>query len=39
MAVTTHGVGIRLACVAFHISETCYRYQAKQQAENDQIAN
>lgn len=23
----------------FHISETCYRYQTKRQAENDEIAN
>jgi putative transposase len=32
------GVPISLACAAFHISETCYRYQAKRQAENDAIA-
>ena len=30
---------IRLACAALNISETCYRYQAKRQAENDDIAH
>ena len=38
-AVVQHGVPISLACAAFHISETCYRYQAKRQAENDAIAH
>lgn len=38
-AVAKHGVGISLACAAFSISETCYRYQEKRQAENDEIAN
>ena len=37
-AVAQHGVPISLACAAFNISETCYRYQAKRQAENDEIA-
>ena len=34
-----NGVSIRLACVAFGISQTCYRYQAKQSAENVEIAD
>ena len=38
-AVAQHGVTINLACTAFGISETCYRYQAKRQAENEEIAN
>ena len=38
-AVVQHGVPISLACAAFHISETCYRYQAKRQAENDAITH
>ena len=33
------GVSIRLACLAFSISQTCYRYQAKQSAENVEIAD
>lgn len=32
-------VSIRVACEAFRISPTCYRYQAKFRAENDQIAD
>ena len=38
-AVTNHAVSIRLACSAFSISETCYRYQAKLKDENEVIAN
>ena len=38
-AVAHHSVAISLACTAFGISETCYRYQAKRQAENEEIAN
>ena len=37
-AVMKRGMAISLACTAFGISETCYRYQAKRQAENDEIA-
>jgi len=33
-AVTEHGTSIRLACRAFQISETCYRYQAKLSDDN-----
>ena len=41
VAVAQHGVAINLACTAFGISETCYRYlaKAKRQAENEEIAN
>lgn len=38
-AVTRHGVSIRLACAAFVISETCYRYQPKLADENAEIAD
>ncbi len=38
-AVAKHGVGISLACTAFGISETCYRYQARRREGNDEIAN
>ena len=38
-AVSTHSVSIRLACSAFGISETCYRYQTKLSDENNQIAD
>ncbi len=38
-AVTDRGVCIRVACVAFCISESCYRYERKRDAENDQVAN
>lgn len=33
------GVSIRLACDAFHVSQTCYRYEAKSNAENEKVAN
>lgn len=32
-------VGVRFACLCMGISETCYRYQAKQSGENQQIAD
>jgi putative transposase len=38
-AVTARGVSIRLACHAFDISETCYRYQPKLSDENAKIAD
>ena len=38
-AVTQHGIAIHLACTAFGISETCYRYEAKRRAENEEIAH
>lgn len=37
-AQTSH-LSIRAACVAFSISETCYRYQPKHSSENEAIAN
>lgn len=37
--VTQRGITIRLACQTFSISESCYRYEAKHQAENDEIAD
>lgn len=38
-AVHEGGASIRVACAAFAISETCYRYQAKCSAENAEIAD
>lgn len=38
-AVNRHAVSIRLACTAFGISQTCYRYQAVLSAENEEIAD
>jgi putative transposase len=38
-AVQQKSVGIHLACNAFGISQTCYRYQAKLSSENSEIAD
>ena len=38
-AVTRHGVCIALACRAFEISETCYRYSPELSDENEEIAD
>jgi len=38
-AVRDKAVSIRLACEAFRVSESCYRYEAKNSAENELIAN
>ena len=38
-AVTGRGVCIRMACQAFGISESCYRYERKLDAENAEVAN
>lgn len=38
-AVTERGVSIRLACQAFSISQTCYRYKAKLSNDNLLIAD
>ena len=38
-AVKAKGISIRLACVIFNISETCYRYQAKNSDDNAQVAD
>jgi len=37
--VQERGISIRLACSAFQVSQTCYRYVAKANAENEEIAN
>jgi len=37
--VAAKGIRIRMACVAFGVSESCYRYQPKLGSENDEIAN
>lgn len=38
-AVATKGVSIALACRAFGVSETCFRYSPKRDAENELIAD
>jgi len=38
-AVATSRATIRLACCAFSISETCYRYESKLSSENEVIAD
>lgn len=38
-AVARRGVSIRLACEAFGVSQTCYRYERQRNAENEQIAD
>ena len=38
-AVQDRGLSIRVTCVAFRISESCYRYERKMNAENEEIAN
>lgn len=38
-AVARHGVSIALACRAFGVSETCYRYSPLLSDENEQIAD
>ena len=38
-AVAVCGVSIALACRAFQISESCYRYERKLSDENAQIAD
>ena len=37
-AVAHYAISIRLACRAFSISETCYRYQSKLNDDNTLIA-
>ncbi|WP_392561517.1 IS3 family transposase [Orbus sturtevantii] len=37
-AVTHHSISIRLVCALFNISETCYRYESKNNDENALIA-
>ena len=38
-AVEQRGVSIALACRAFGLSETCFRYSPKRKAENDRIGD
>ncbi|SUV70032.1 transposase [Bordetella avium] len=38
-AVQDRGISVRLACEAFKVSQTCYRYVAKADAENEEIAS
>jgi putative transposase len=38
-AVSECGVCIRVACQAFGISESCFRYERKLDAENTEVAN
>jgi len=38
-AVDHRNIPIRVACAAFVVSESCYRYASKQNAENEAIAN
>jgi putative transposase len=38
-AVASKGISIRLACDIFQVSQTCYRYSAKRNAENEEIAD
>ena len=38
-AVAGRGASIALACRAFGVSETCYRYGPKLRAENEEIAD
>ena len=37
-AVQQHGVSIKVACQAFQISQACYRYVARRNIEDDEIA-
>ncbi|KZN55772.1 hypothetical protein N482_04680 [Pseudoalteromonas luteoviolacea NCIMB 1942] len=37
--VSNRNISIKLACMAFGISEKCYRYQAKLNSENAEIAD
>ena len=38
-AVEEGRLSIRVACQAFRVSQSCYRYEAKTNAENEEIAN
>jgi putative transposase len=37
--VQDKAIPIRLSCAIFSVSEACYRYEAKSNAENEPIAN
>ena len=38
-AVKDRGLSIRVACQAFRVSQSCFRYEARTSAENQEIAN
>ena len=38
-AVDRDGISVRLACVTFGVSQTCYRYEARLSSENQYIAD
>jgi putative transposase len=38
-AVQAKGINIRLACDIFQVSQTCYRYNDKRNAENEEIVH
>ena len=38
-AVVQRGISVRLACDVFTVSESCYRYEARRNAENARIAD
>lgn len=38
-AVTDRGLPLRVACLAFRISESCYRYERQLDAKNEEVAN
>lgn len=38
-AVKARNISVRMACQIFTVSESCYRYEAKHNAENEEIAN
>lgn len=38
-SVASRGISIRLACELFCVSQTCYRYDARRNIENEAIAN
>jgi putative transposase len=38
-AMESRHISIRLACEIFQVSQTCYRYEAKRDAENEEVAN
>ena len=38
-AVTDRGLPIRVACQAFRISQSCYRYERRLDAENEEVSN
>ena len=39
MAVSLHGISIRLACECLSVSESCYYYELKLSSENEEVAD